>query len=101
MAFAKAAGLDPFRVLQSITTGAANSWPLSELMPRALRGDFEPGFAVAHFTKDLRIALECAERLGLELPGLMLAKRLYDEVASSGAGAKGTQVLLKRYLERQ
>lgn len=101
MAFAKAAGLDPFRVLQSITTGAANSWCLSELMPRALRGDFEPGFAVAHLIKDLRIALECAERLGLELPGLMLAKRLYDELASSGAAAKGTQVLLRRYIEHR
>jgi 3-hydroxyisobutyrate dehydrogenase len=101
MAFAKAAGLDPFRVLESITTGAANSWSLSQLMPRALRGDFEPGFSVRHFTKDLAIALGCAERLGLELPGLTLAKRLYDELAESGAGSKGTQVLLRRYLEQK
>jgi 3-hydroxyisobutyrate dehydrogenase len=100
MAFAKAAGLDAARVLESITTGAANSWPLSQLMPRALRGDYEPGFSVAHFTKDLAIALGCAERLGLSLPGLALAKRLYDELAASGEGAKGTQVLLRRYLEQ-
>jgi 3-hydroxyisobutyrate dehydrogenase len=100
MVFAKASGLDPFRVLESITTGAANSWCLSELMPRALRGNFEPGFAVAHFTKDLRIALACAERLGLELPGLVLAKRLYDELGSSGAAESGTQVLFRRYLEQ-
>jgi len=100
MAFAKAAGLDPSRVLENITTGAANSWSLSQLMPRALRGDYEPGFAVAHFTKDLAIALRCAERLGLVLPGLSLAKRLYDELAADGAGAKGTQVLLRRYLEQ-
>ena len=100
MAFAKAAGLDPSRVLENITTGAANSWPLSQLMPRALRGDYEPGFAVAHFTKDLAIAIRCAERLGLSLPGLSLAKRLYDELAAEGAGAKGTQVLLRRYLEQ-
>jgi 3-hydroxyisobutyrate dehydrogenase len=99
MAFAKAAGLDPLRVLDSITTGAANSWPLSQLMPRALRGDYEPGFAVAHFTKDLAIALACADELGLSLPGLSLAKRLYDELAQAGAGQKGTQVLLRRYLE--
>lgn len=98
MAFAKAAGLDPSRVLESITTGAANSWPLSQLMPRALRGDYEPGFAVAHFTKDLAIALGCSERLGLSLPGMSLAKRMYDELAQSGAGQKGTQVLLRRYL---
>lgn len=99
MAFAKAAGLDASRVLESITTGAANSWPLSQLMPRALRGDFEPGFSVKHFTKDLAIALGCAERLRIELPGLALAKRLYDELAESGAAEKGTQVLLRRYLE--
>jgi 3-hydroxyisobutyrate dehydrogenase-like beta-hydroxyacid dehydrogenase len=100
MAFAKAAGLDPSRVLENITTGAANSWCLSQLMPRALRGDYEPGFAVAHFTKDLAIAIRCAERLGLSLPGLGLAKRLYDEIAAEGDGAKGTQVLLRRYLEQ-
>jgi 3-hydroxyisobutyrate dehydrogenase len=99
MAFAKAAGLDPARVLESITTGAANSWPLSNLMPRALAGDYEPGFAVEHFTKDLAIALACAERLGLSLPGMSLAKRMYDELAKAGSGAKGTQVLLRRYLE--
>jgi 3-hydroxyisobutyrate dehydrogenase len=99
MAFAKAAGLDPTRVLESITTGAANSWSLANLMPRALRGDYEPGFAVAHFTKDLAIALDCAGRLGLSLPGMSLAKRLYDELASGGDAAKGTQVLFRRYLD--
>lgn len=101
MAFAKASGLDPMRVLESITTGAANSWQLSQLMPRALRGDYEPGFSVAHLTKDLAIALACAQRLGLTLPGLSLAKRLYDELAQGGDGGKGTQVLLRRYLEQR
>jgi 3-hydroxyisobutyrate dehydrogenase len=100
MAFAKASGLDPMRVLDSITTGAANSWQLSQLMPRALRGDYEPGFSVAHLIKDLAIALACAERLGLSLPGLSLAKRLYDELAQGGDRAKGTQVLLRPYLEQ-
>lgn len=99
MAFARASGLDPLRVLTSITTGAAQSWPLANLMPRALSGDFEPGFSVNHLTKDLAIALGCAERLGLELPGLSLAKRLYDDLVREGHGAKGTQVLLRRYLE--
>lgn len=98
MAFARAAGLDPFRVLESITTGAAGSWALSELMPRALRGDFAPGFAVQHLVKDLDIAFGCAERLKLELPGLTLARRMYDELVRAGAGGKGTQVLLTRYL---
>jgi len=100
LSLAKASGLDPTRVLESITTGAAGSWPLANLMPRALRGDFEPGFSVTHLLKDLAIALRCAERLGLELPGLTLARRLYDELAQQGLGSKGTQVLLRRYLER-
>jgi 3-hydroxyisobutyrate dehydrogenase len=100
MALAKASGLDPTRVLESITTGAAGSWALANLMPRALRGDFEPGFSVTHLLKDLAIALGCADRLGLELPGLTLARRLYEELAQQGAGSKGTQVLLRRYLER-
>jgi 3-hydroxyisobutyrate dehydrogenase-like beta-hydroxyacid dehydrogenase len=98
MALATRAGLNPSRVLESITSGAANSWCLSQLMPRALRGDYEPGFSVAHFTKDLAIALRCAERLGLTLPGLDLAKRLYDQLAREGASSNGTQVLLRRYL---
>lgn len=100
MALAKASGLDPTRVLESITPGAAGSWALSNLMPRALRGDFEPGFSVQHFLKDLAIALGCAQRLGLELPGLTLAQRLYEELRQQGAGSKGTQVLLRRYLEQ-
>ncbi|MEO8180080.1 MAG: NAD(P)-dependent oxidoreductase [Deltaproteobacteria bacterium] len=98
MALAQASGLDPTRVLESITPGAAGSWALSNLMPRALRGDFEPGFSVQHLLKDLAIALGCAERLGLELPGLALAQRLYEELRQQGAGSKGTQVLLRRYL---
>ena len=98
MALAKASGLDPTRVLESITTGAAGSWALANLMPRALRGDFEPGFSVQHLLKDLAIALACAERLGLELPGLSLARRLYEELRQQGAGSQGTQVLLRRYL---
>jgi 3-hydroxyisobutyrate dehydrogenase len=98
MALATAAGLDPSRVLESITSGAANSWSLGQLMPRALKGDFAPGFAVRHFVKDLRIAFECAERLGLELHGLSLAKRLYEQLLAQGDGDKGTQVLLREYL---
>jgi 3-hydroxyisobutyrate dehydrogenase len=100
MALAQASGLDPTRVLESITPGAAGSWALANLMPRALRGDYEPGFAVQHLLKDLDIALRCAERLKLELPGLGLARRMYHQLVQQGAGSKGTQVLLRQYLER-
>ncbi len=97
MAYAKASGLDPDTVLKSIESGAAGSWSLSNLAPRMLKGDFAPGFYVKHFLKDMRIALASAEELGLDLPGLALAKKLYDELASKGGEDDGTQALFKLY----
>lgn len=99
MAYAKKSGLDPFHVLESIETGAAGSWSLSNLSPRALKGDFAPGFFVKHFIKDMRIAIESADEMGLELPGLKLAKSLYDKLAAQGGEDFGTQALLKLYSE--
>jgi len=97
MAYARKSGLDPFTVLKSIETGAAGSWSLSNLAPRALKGDFAPGFYVKHFIKDMRIAIESADEMGLELPGLKLAKSLYDKLAAQGGEDNGTQALLKLY----
>jgi 3-hydroxyisobutyrate dehydrogenase len=97
LTYAKAAGLDPIRVIESIGGGAAASWSLNNLAPRALKGDFAPGFYVKHFLKDMRLALESAEALKLKLPGLTQAKKLYDEVAGCGWENEGTQVLLKWY----
>jgi 3-hydroxyisobutyrate dehydrogenase len=100
LAFAQAAGLDPARVLESIGGGAAGSTALTVLAPRALRGDFAPGFYVKHFLKDLRLALECAEAMKLDLPGTRQAKQLYDTVAARGWEDAGTQVLFRLYTER-
>ncbi|MGG2091435.1 NAD(P)-dependent oxidoreductase [Bacillus sp. S13(2024)] len=95
MVYAKQAGLDPKDVLRSIETGAAGSWSLSNLAPRMINGDFEPGFYIKHFIKDMRIALESAKEMGLSTPGLQLAKSLYDELADKGAEDNGTQALYK------
>ena len=97
LTYAQKAGLDPARVIESIGGGAAASWSLNNLAPRALRGDFAPGFYVKHFLKDMRIALESAAEMKLDLPGLVQAKKLYDEVARRGWEESGTQVLLKLY----
>ncbi len=99
LTYAKKAGLDPARVIESVGAGAASSWSLVNLAPRALRGDFAPGFYVKHFQKDMRIALETAAELKLELPGLMQAKKLYDEVTRRGWEDEGTQVLFRLYTE--
>ena len=87
------AGLDLETVLGSITKGAASCWTLDVLAPRIIQGDFEPGFMVEHFVKDLGIALEEAELMNLNLPGLSLAKKLYQSIQDLGQGTKGTQVL--------
>ncbi|AIK39423.1 MULTISPECIES: NAD(P)-dependent oxidoreductase [Bacillus] len=98
VAYAKKAGLDPEKVLQSISTGAAGSWSLSNLAPRMLKEDFAPGFYVKHFMKDIKIALDEAEKLKLPVPGLALAKELYDELIEEGEEDSGTQVLYKKYI---
>ncbi|MBL9218803.1 MAG: NAD(P)-dependent oxidoreductase [Opitutaceae bacterium] len=100
LTYAQRAGLDPARVIASIGGGAAASWSLNNLAPRALQGDFAPGFYVKHFLKDMRIALESAEAMQLDLPGLKQAKQLYDEVAARGWSEDGTQALLRLYQQR-
>jgi len=97
LAYAKRAGLDPARVHGSISGGAAGSWALTNLGPRALAGDYAPGFYVKHIRKDIGIALASAAQMGLELPGLDCARRLYDSVAGKGWEEFGTQVLYRLY----
>lgn len=99
LVYAKSAGLDMEEVLKTISGGAAGSWSLSNLAPRMIAGNFEPGFFVKHFIKDMGIALEEAERMELSLPGLSLAKDLYEELQSQGAGNDGTQALIKLWKE--
>lgn len=97
MAYAKKSGLDPDTVLQSIASGAAASWALSNMAPRFLKGNFSPGFYVKHFIKDMSIGLEEGSAMGLEMPGLALTKQLYEEIAASGGENDGTQSLFKLY----
>jgi 3-hydroxyisobutyrate dehydrogenase len=92
--YAQRAGLDPERVLASVSGGAAGSWSLANLAPRMLAGDFAPGFYVEHFVKDMGIALREAERMQLALPGLALAKQLYERLVALGHARSGTQALV-------
>lgn len=97
IAYAKKAGLDPETVLKSIGSGAAASWSLNNLGARMIAGNFEPGFYVKHFIKDMRIAVESSKRLGLQTPGLDLALSLYEKLAGMGHEDKGTQALFKLF----
>jgi 3-hydroxyisobutyrate dehydrogenase len=88
------AGLDLKTVLQSVGGGAAASWSLNNLGPRIIDRNFEPGFFVEHFIKDMGIALDEARRMQLALPGLALANQLYLAVLAQGYGRKGTHALM-------
>ena len=91
--YAAKAGLDLETVLQSVRGGAAGSWSLDNLGPRIMKGNFDPGFFVEHFIKDMGIALDEAARMHLSLPGLALVHQLYVATAAQGHGRAGTHAL--------
>jgi 3-hydroxyisobutyrate dehydrogenase len=88
------AGLDLETMLSCISGGAAKCWTLDNLAPRVLKRNFDPGFFVEHFIKDMGIALDEAKRMGLSLPGLALVHQLYLAVQAQGHGRKGTHALM-------
>jgi len=87
------AGLDLETVMESIASGAAGSWSLSNLGARIIADNFDPGFFVEHFIKDMGVALEESKRMGLAMPGLALAHQLYLSVQALGHGRDGTHAL--------
>eukprot|EP01017_Pseudomicrothorax_dubius_P041078 TRINITY_DN6538_c0_g4_i4.p1 TRINITY_DN6538_c0_g4~~TRINITY_DN6538_c0_g4_i4.p1 ORF type:complete len:166 (-),score=51.41 TRINITY_DN6538_c0_g4_i4:174-671(-) len=92
--YAYKAGLDLNLVLETIGSGAAGSFQLNVSGGRMLRRDFDPGFYVEHFVKDMEIALEEASRVNLSLPGLALVKQFYQALMAQGGARLGTQAIL-------
>ena len=88
------AGLNLETVMQSVSSGAAGSWSLSNYGPRMMANNFDPGFFVEHFIKDMGIALEESKRMGLSMPGLALAQQLYVALKAQGHGRDGTHSLM-------
>lgn len=88
------AGLDIPTMLKSISGGAAACWALDNLAPRIVKRNFDPGFYIEHFIKDMGIALKEANRMGLSMPGLALVNQLYEAAKAQGHGKKGTQALI-------
>lgn len=93
------AGLDINKVFQTISAGAAGSWSFTNLGPRIIKGDLEPGFYIKHFLKDIKIVLDEAEKMNLHLPGVELSRKLYNTLMEKGYGEKGTQALIKYYVD--
>ncbi len=99
LSYAKKVGLDPAQVLQSIGGGAASGFQLNVLGAKMIIGDYAPGFYVEHFIKDLKIALSEAEQMNLALPGLSLAKSLFEKMAAKGLQRNGTQGIFQIYID--
>lgn len=95
LVYAKAANLDVEKVLETLGGGAAQNWSMSNYAPRILKADYSPGFFVKHFIKDLKIALDEAEKMHLNLPATKLATELYERLADQGFDNDGTQALIK------
>ncbi|MCA5011355.1 MULTISPECIES: NAD(P)-dependent oxidoreductase [unclassified Enterococcus] len=95
LVYANKAGLDLDKVIETLSGGSAANWSLSNYSPRILREDYTPGFFVKHFIKDLKIALDEAEKMDLDLPSTKLAVELYEKLANKGFENDGTQALIK------
>ena len=90
-------GLDPEKMLQAISGGAAGSWQINNMAPRALHGDHAPGFFIKHFVKDMRIVKEEAAAKGVDLEMLDSVLGLYEKMMERGYENDGTQALIKYY----
>jgi len=91
---ARRAGVDPVKMLEVVTAGAAGSWMLSNLAPRAIKGDFEPGFMVDLMQKDLRLVMETAVKTTTPLPGVAVAQQLFRVLEARGRGRQGMQAMV-------
>ncbi|WP_124058020.1 NAD(P)-dependent oxidoreductase [Vaginisenegalia massiliensis] len=95
LVYAKAAGLDPEAVIDTVGAGSAGNWSLANYGPRILKEDYSPGFFAKHFLKDLKIAIDEAQTLKVDLPGTKLALLLYEQLCHLGYENQGTQALIK------
>ncbi len=95
LVYSKAAGLDLERVIEQVGSGSAANWSLTNYGPRILKQDYTAGFFVKHFVKDLKIALDEAEKMGIDLPATRQAALLYEQLAGKDFADDGTQALVK------
>ena len=99
LSFAQQTGLDLEQTREMICGGTGKSGAMEQLAPKAMEGDYKPGFMVQHFLKDLKLALSLAEEKELALPGADTAFTLYDMLDAIGGGKLGTQAITLLYQE--
>ena len=97
LSYAKAAGIDLTQIQEAVSTGSGGSWQMSNMAPRAIAGNFDPGFYIKHFIKDMKIAVAEAKANNIDLPGLELVLGQYEKLQKQGLEDLGTQGLYKLY----
>jgi 3-hydroxyisobutyrate dehydrogenase len=93
--FAQNSGVDLEKAIDAVKGGAAGSWQLSNLAPRIIKRDFQPGFMVDLIQKDLRLVMEATEAVKTPLPVTSFIHQMYYSIQSAGEGKSGTQALVK------
>lgn len=97
LVYADKIGIDPNIILNAISKGAAGSWQMDNMAPRVINNDFDPGFYIKHFNKDMRIIKEVMETKQTELKMLNSVLQMYEKMENDGLGDLGTQALIKFY----
>lgn len=97
ISYARSVGLDEEKMVDTIATGAASSFQLTNVAKKGMEGDFAPGFMLKHFIKDMNLADEEALAKGLKLDVTELVRDLSRQLEEEGLGTEGTQALLKHY----
>jgi 3-hydroxyisobutyrate dehydrogenase len=93
--FAQKQGVDLNKAIEAVKGGAAGSWQLTNLGPRIIKRDFQPGFMVNLLQKDLRLVMEASETNKVSLPATSLIHQMFCALEASGEGKDGTQALVK------
>lgn len=101
LAYAKAKELDVPTLVDAVSGGAAGSWQLKSQAPKILKEDYEPGFMIRHFVKDMKLALMEGNRSGLSLEVLSQVLSIFEELEAEGYGELGTQGLMKYYTQME
>ena len=101
LTYAKAAGIDLTKIQEAVSTGAGGSWQMTNMAPRVIAGNFDPGFYIKHFIKDMKIAIDEAKANKIDLPGLELTINQYEKLQNQGLEDLGTQGLYKLYNKKK
>jgi 3-hydroxyisobutyrate dehydrogenase-like beta-hydroxyacid dehydrogenase len=100
MVLATKAGIDPDKMLQIILSSRARSGIIEMKAPQILKRDFSAFFPLQLMAKDMRLVLESAASLGVQLPGATALSGYYASCLAAGLATEDFAATIKP-LEKQ